>query len=376
MHRSASISVFNYATTMGKQSTEEIGQNLKSIFGDPISTEEKSTSWCQLGSFLSDFEKVLEAMAKLDTLMFEKLCNKKGLDINGVENRLMVTQAYGAYHQKSTGVSLGVAFSKSDVTHLLSDLLTVNEEKFHFTTASGDTQAMGKITVNRTTPEDARKRVPTYHGFVQPDAFMGQLKKKSQWKDPGAQPTHGEYAHRLQWFAVTLGLWQSGTTASDVFESIGNYREQFDRGSGKAPQYLYLWDALCDRTNGVDVSFDDPEFLTSDGPGRGKDFRSPENLNMFLIDNDGDGPYRWPLLKIFLEARKNKRDIQFQASYKWNEKKKKGDPKWDDDPMYYFQASYLSKKLYGKSYEDVVNEEPKLEVIQKLLVNSDQIWKF
>ncbi|MBV9673325.1 MAG: hypothetical protein JO076_10950, partial [Verrucomicrobia bacterium] len=284
----------------------------------------------------------------------------------------MVTAAYNAYQAKSTNVSLTTTFSKADVTHLLSDILTVQEETFHFTTEPGDTQEKAVIAVDRTTPEETRKRVPTYHGFVQPDTFLNQLRKKSQWKDPGAEPRHGEYTHRLQWFAVTQALWTSGDTASKVFESIGNYVKKFTRGPGS---HLYLWDALCDRTNGVDVSFDNVEFLTSDGPGRGKDFRSPENLNIFLIENEGFQSERWPLLQLFLNARKKKRDIQFQVSYRWNEEQKKKTTDWDD-PMYYFQANYLSKKLYGKTYEEVEKDDSKLKVIQKLIFNSDQIWKF
>jgi hypothetical protein len=79
------------------------------------------------------------------------LLSEKALNINAVENRSMVTRAYSAYHSKSTGVSLAVTFSKTDVTHLLSDLLTANEANFNFTTETGETQQKGVITVNRTT---------------------------------------------------------------------------------------------------------------------------------------------------------------------------------------------------------------------------------
>jgi hypothetical protein len=63
--------------------------------------------------------------------------------------------------------------------------------------------------------------------------------------DPGAQRTHGEYAHRLQWFAVTFGLWNTGKIASDVFESIGKYTAKFDRGEKEVPRYLYLWNGFA-----------------------------------------------------------------------------------------------------------------------------------
>jgi hypothetical protein len=44
--------------------------------------------------------------------------------------------------------------------------------------------------------------------------------------------------------------------------------------------------------------------------------------------------------------------------------------------MYYFQATYLSKKLYAKTYEEIESDPGKLSVIKKLVFESDQIWKF
>ena len=107
-------------------------------------------------------------------------------------------------------------------------------------------------------------------------------------------------------------------------------------------------------------------FLTSDhNKGRGEDFSSPENLNWFLMSNDGFKEHRRPLLQIYLIARYEKRKPQFDASTKYNA----------DDPMFYFQATYLSKKLYGQKYEDVQTDSAKNDVIDKL-PSSDQIWKF
>ena len=113
--------------------------------------------------------------------------------------------AYRNYYGH-TNISLAIVLKKSHVTHLLSDVLTENEEKFHFTTETGDSQPKTILATPRTTAVETRKHVPTYHGFVQPDNFIKQLKKKAQWKDPGAQPVHGEYTHRLQWYALTSGL--------------------------------------------------------------------------------------------------------------------------------------------------------------------------
>ena len=346
--------------------SEAAAENIKKIFGEDISTQLYFTHGSDLGSFLTDKDKVLKAMAERDTHMFEKICTKRALDPSKVPNRQMVTKAYSNYYKRKS-VSLDLVLSKADVTHLLSDVLTEYEEKFDFTTETGEFQQTTTLAVNRTTPVDTRKHVPTYHGFVQPDDFMKQLKKKAQWKDPGAQIVHGEYTHRLQWYALTSGLWSSGKTASNVFESIGTYSRAFNRGTGAVPPALYLWDALCDRTNGQDVSFNDMLFLTSDhDKGRGQDFRSPENLNWFLISNDGFKEHRWPLLQIYLIALYEKRRPQFDASSSYN----------PDDAMFYFQATYLSRKFYGLTYEDVKKDRARNDVIEKLIYNSDQIWKF
>lgn len=70
---------------------------------------------------------VLRAMEKLDNLMFEKLCNKRGLNPYAVLNRKMVTRAYSAYHQGKNYLLCQLA--KSDVSHLLSDILTEKETR-------------------------------------------------------------------------------------------------------------------------------------------------------------------------------------------------------------------------------------------------------
>jgi len=361
---------------MSEVSSEDVGSNLKDIFGSNISKETYFPRWCQLGAFLTRKVEVLRAIEKLDNLMFERLCKKKGLNTNAVPNRKMVTEAYSAYHQRKTYRLCQLA--KSDVSHLLSDILTEKEMAFHFKTKVGrsqeDVAISSAVAATRTTLPDTREKVPTYHGFVRPTDFRLQLEKKTQWIDPGAQPIHGEYTHRLQWFAVISELWSTGATASNVFASIGRYPGTFASTTSPGAD-LYLWDALCDRTNGEDVSFDDLQFLTSDGPkSGGNDFRAPENLNLFLTNKDGFQSFRWPLLKIFLVATREKREVQFGASEQYMVNAKKIDPDFED-PMFYFQATYLSKKLYNQTFEEAQKDNAKLDVILKLL-KSDQIWKF
>ena len=53
--------------------SEAAAENLNKIFGDDISTQSYFTHWSDLGSFLTDKDKVLKAMAELDTHMFGRV---------------------------------------------------------------------------------------------------------------------------------------------------------------------------------------------------------------------------------------------------------------------------------------------------------------
>src|SRR6516225_7020609 len=143
---------------MCEVSSEDVGSNLKDIFGSNISKETYFPRWCQLGAFLTRKPEVLRAMEKLDNLMFEKLCKKKGLNPNAVPNRKMVTEAYSAYQQGNTYLLCQLA--KSDVSHLLSDILTEKEKAFHFKTNVGRSQEefaiSSAVAATRTTLSDTR----------------------------------------------------------------------------------------------------------------------------------------------------------------------------------------------------------------------------
>jgi hypothetical protein len=214
--------------------------------------------------------------------------------------------------------------------------------------------------------------VATYHGFVQAPDFNKQLVKRSHWKDPGAQLIHGEFTHRIQWYAVARALFTEVGAAATVFESIGAYS-----GSYKRPalddSYLYLWDALCDRTNQVDVSFNDELFKTEGAPGRSSDFRSPENLNFFLRSNEGSEGHRWPLLRDFLSARYSKREFQMRQAMEDAKNYLGGEEAWQEA----FQLQYLCRKIYNTSYWALGGTDPKVANIKKLVGGtSDQILKF
>jgi hypothetical protein len=363
---------------------DEVGVNLRACFGDPIANEAGYADWCRVGAFLSDPTKVLPQMAVLDEAMYRRFSKRSPhLGIDRVNDRAMVTQAYNNYYQayrpgdpkpvvkdvKLVGGEFDL--DRSLVSSLLSETLTRFEEKRGFKFETGDVQANATMQIpERTTAVKAGPRVPTYHGFVQAPSFNKQLSKRSHWKDPGALLIHGEFTHRIQWYAIARSLFPNGSKASEVFESIGLYTGKFTRASDGGN--LYLWDALCDRTNQVDVSFDDELFKTADAGARGEDFRSPENLNFYLMEKEGSSVWRWPLLRDFVRARYLKRETGVGQAQSDAKAYLTGEGDW---PVA-FQVQYLCRKLYDCSYWNLPDTDAKRLKVEALISGSDQIWRF
>jgi hypothetical protein len=368
----------------GMQSEEQVGENLKACFGPAIAapTNIHFADWCRLGSFLSDPTEMFQAMHALDLAMYDRLCkNRLATKVEGVEGRKMVTSAYHDYcfnnkpgqPKPSVAMPNKDTLDKSVVSRLLSEVLSTFEAENGFEFETGDYQATGKVDIpDRTTPVNAKVHVSTYHGFVQAQDFNLQLTKRSHWKDPGAEQRHGEFTHRLQWYAVTSRLFMDAGHAATVFESIGKCKAAFAR-PGPNAGFLYLWDALCDRTNQKDVSFTDELFKTEGAPGRSQDFRSPENLNCFLKDNEGFGEWRWPLLRDFLKARYKKRKFEVSEAVK----AALADPRWVNDAGQAVQFQYLCRKLYNVSFWSLPVDDARVKkVLQIASAPSDQILKF
>jgi hypothetical protein len=130
-------------------------------------------------------------------------------------------------------------------------------------------------------------RLPNYAGFVYGNVFKESLNLKQHWKDVGAGEKHGEYTHRLQWYIlIQAGAIKTvpANQEATVFASIGPWQK------GKTNLWTFLFDLLVtDASIGADPL----------------DFRSPENLNMWLV-GEAD-PDFCPVLRAFLRARMAKR---------------------------------------------------------------------
>ena len=120
-------------------------------------------------------------------------------------------------------------------------------------------------------------------------AFLAALRAKQVLKDYGASAEHGEFTHRIQWYALSKEVFGSAALTSAVYASIGTWYAA-DRTS---LQRNTVWDALCDRASNTGfkgISHDD--------------FRSPIYFFTFLR---GEGAGHYPALGAFLQSRYAKR---------------------------------------------------------------------
>jgi len=138
-------------------------------------------------------------------------------------------------------------------------------------------------------------KVPNYVGFVFGNVFKEALRRKHHWKDVGAGASHGEYTHRLQWYIlIHANILQSVARYNEatLFQSIEPWQK------GETNLWTFLFDLLADS-----------ESIAGDK----LDFRSPENLNLWLVDDARDD--FCPVLRSFLVARKKKREINNTIKY-------------------------------------------------------------
>ncbi|WNG57852.1 hypothetical protein F0U59_26165 [Archangium gephyra] len=170
-----------------------------------------------------------------------------------------------------------------------------------------------------------KERARLYLSFVRADRFRHLLTTGYHWKDPTVSPGHGEFTHRLQWYALVAGGVLDKNTAVPVMRKCGLYVRDNPPANKKGVKVptTDLWEVLFDRD-----SSDQPNsnFLYP-SVDSDLDFRNPNNLNTFLRENAS-----LPFLSSFLTARYNKRQ------------------KLD-------QNAYVAKKQFGKQVDQLSEKE-------------------
>ncbi|CAB3791582.1 hypothetical protein LMG28688_03332 [Paraburkholderia caffeinitolerans] len=168
------------------------------------------------------------------------------------------------------------------------------------------------------------ERLPNYAGFVFGNVFKESLALKQHWKDVGAGEKHGEYTHRLQWYILiragaikTVPVNQEAT----IFASIAPWQK------GRT---CNLWTFLLDLLV-TDTSIGNDAL----------DFRSPENLNMWLVGDSS--PEFCPVLRAFLRARMAKRKSLYNMRDYLVKKLKKSE-KEVDEIMTFMQTESMENR--------------------------------
>ncbi len=150
------------------------------------------------------------------------------------------------------------------------------------------------------------EKLPIFAGFVYGGVFKDTIKNRMHFKDVGAGSKHGEFTHRIQWYALVKAGALVSVDKNEAGLVYGSIHRWLNKSAGEGLPLLQLWNYL----------FDMQKSLLGEGEALDdSDFRSPENFNTWLT---GDAePDFCPLLRSFLRMRMSKRqDYGVEAYFK------------------------------------------------------------
>jgi hypothetical protein len=149
----------------------------------------------------------------------------------------------------------------------------------------------GKVTTAGQGASNALKLpsgAPTVIGTLDPLAFQSVLLRHGyQFKDVAAGPYHGEFTHRLQWYAImqakAIGSITLTNTPLEICKSLGYMSAQ---ATDKVPagRHLWMWEALFDTGETPQQA---ERLKTAAVAGHGSVFTCPENLTKSLMNLNG-----------------------------------------------------------------------------------------
>jgi len=211
-----------------------------------------------------------------------------------------------------------IGYRIDHIQHLLSAVLSRVEQHNGFTIVEQETQ------------EHKLAIVPLVTGFIQPPDFLKLVKAGVHWKDPGVPGDHGEYTHRIQWFILLTSELRFDKSMLEIYKGIGSWYIQNDeiKDKNNEVRFLSVWDMLFDRSQAGQKQLQS-YYVTHEET----DFRSPENLNRYLIDPKNQDKY--PLLSALLTGRHYKRKCQYDDLNRGEK---------------YGADSYPTSKTEGKEY--------------------------
>jgi hypothetical protein len=158
---------------------------------------------------------------------------------------------------------------------------------------------------------DKEKGVPVLTGVVRAGHFNSfLLANGTHWKDPGVSPDHGEFTHRIQWYAICKAGLKLTHQPIDLFKKLSTpecffYASKADEEADRNDRsmWYFLFDCADGAVNPTYVSFETatPWKPTTDN------FRSPEYFNRWMI-MDMTASTQFPFLSQYLADRYHKRD--------------------------------------------------------------------
>ncbi|MFN4861693.1 MAG: LirA/MavJ family T4SS effector [Pseudanabaena sp.] len=148
--------------------------------------------------------------------------------------------------------------------------------------------------------------IPESGGQEEQDAFMTKIRGGKPLKDVGAAISHGEYAHRIQWYVLRMAAKEVGSTTwlRSLYKVLGasEYIKVVD--SIKAPVLNYtwtLWGALVD----IPASLEKEETIGNVG------YSAPVNLTKDL--SEGAGEMKYSMIQLAVLNRRLKRYYSAKA---------------------------------------------------------------
>ena len=312
---------------------EHYWKGLRAAIQDsPLTSTNKAAlpnDYAKIGSFLTDKARVEAALLPLEQQIraaiiqrslvkptdfatasqFTLQRGKEGAALGPMKAHKLLTNALRSFeaengfnHEK---IQNGTFFNEAKQAH----------GKLHSIAAKSD--KAGKLTaVGKEKPNDALSKAiplargaPTIIGDLDPLAFNVLLRHGYQFKDVAAGAYHGEYTHRLQWYAIGKANLGLANTLLEIFRSLGYASAKADNnlGADDPPRQLWMWQALFDT---AETEGDAQRLRTLAYTTSGAVFTCPEAMNKSLMKLEiGDNINNNPLwcLRLLLKTRWKKR---------------------------------------------------------------------
>jgi hypothetical protein len=284
-----------------------VANNKEGIFDD----------YAAIGSFLSDSSAVLECLVPLEVeLRSEVEARAKQASPQDI-GAIIRSAAQGQNSVFKTHKLLTNALEKSEIAAGFNNpeqtLATLHSQALEFDTANQqwnkryDSSSGKRVAQKVTLP----KGVPTVVGDLDTLSFNNILLRHGyQFKDVGAAPEHGEYTHRLQWYAIgqakKLKKIELNNEPLQIFKSMGLLLAGADRLKGSG-LHLYIWELLFDCAESAGRAKGRSTKAWSDGT-----FNCPETVTTSLCKRDAhsvdpDKVSDLYYLRTLIDTRRNKR---------------------------------------------------------------------